>query len=67
MGWSYGLGYTISHEFLGVTCISIYAVGLRTVTLASIDESVFAGTREDLNYSGTHKVLYYHPRNEAFV
>ena len=37
------------------------------VTLASIDESIFARTPVHFKYSVTREVLYYRPCNETFV
>ena len=49
------------------TCHSWLKLGLWTVTLASIDESVFATIQVHFNYSVTRKAWYYHPRNEIFI
>ena len=45
----------------------VLCLGLRTVTRASIDELVIAGTRVHFNGSITPSILYYRPRSEMFM
>ena len=59
--------YTENAEDIVVVTATFLFVGLRTVTRASIDESVFATTRVHFHYSVTRMVLYYRPCKEAFM